>query len=450
MPHADRLRTITAMDLGSSSAIEAGSPGERAGWAMTAMDTLLALGLTVAVWLQLAMPRLAISGEPPRELGGRMPMSFGGPHFRGFAHFAPTPWTYLLVAACFLPLILRRRFPLGVLATVTVAAALYRLLPFPPTLVTLAPLVAIYTVGTRYPRGPLALATAATAGVTLAVSLPPFGASFWIAELVRVTALLAAAALWGDATRNRRAYVAEVERRAREAERTREEETRRRVDEERLRIARDLHDITAHSLSVIAVQSGVAEHVIDGDPEQARKALGAIRETSRQALNELRSVIGVLRGSGEAEGVPMAPPPRLGSLEGLAKPLEQAGFTVNVEVDGDVGALPALVDASAYRIVQEALTNALRHAGTSRVDVKIQVARESVRIDVTDDGRGAPTGAGPLEQRGHGITGMRERALALDGELEAGPRPGGGFRVSARLPLGGSRTGEVTVGGAES
>jgi signal transduction histidine kinase len=434
------LPTIVSMDTEPSREIRQ-TTHEARDWLPPALDALLAVGLTVVVWLQLALPRLAVSGELPREFGGghRMMFPMGGPGFGAF-HFSPTPWTYLLVGACFMPLILRRRFSIPVLAVVTLAAALYRLLPFPPTLVSLAPLFALYTVGTLHPRWQLAVASLATAGVTLSVSLPPFGATLWIFELVRVAALVAAAALLGDATRNRRAYIAEVERRALQAERTREEEARRRVDEERLRIARELHDITAHSLSVIAVQAGAAEHVIGKEPEQARKALGAIRETSRDALDELRSVIGVLRGAGETLEAPMGPPPTLARLDELARPLREAGFEVEVTQSGDLSSLPSLVDSSAYRIVQEALTNALRHAGRSRVDVKVSVGKDAVTLEVTDDGRGAPVGPEPLEALGHGIAGMRERALALDGELDAGPVPEGGFRVTARLPVTGGRT----------
>lgn len=393
------------------------------------MDSLLAVALTVLVWLQLAMPRLAISGGPPIRRA-----EFG------HAIFPPRPlpsvWAYVLVAICFLPLALRRRYPLSVLAVVAVASGVYSWLPHPPALTLIAVLIALYTVGTRYPREELALATVVAAAITLPASLPAFGTTFWVGELVRVAALLAAAALLGDATRNRRAYVAEVEHRALEAERTREEEARRRVDEERLRIARELHDITAHSLSIIAVQSGMAKHVIRKNPEQATSALEAISDTSRSALNELRSVIGVLRGVDEAGGVPLAPAPSLSRLEDLTRPLEEAGLAVEAQVTGDLGRLPSVVDASAYRIVQEAFTNVMRHAGASRVEVRVEAGEDEVRITVRDDGRGAPEGtAAPPE--GHGIPGMRERALALGGTFRAAPIRGGGFEVGARLPLKG-------------
>jgi signal transduction histidine kinase len=248
-----------------------------------------------------------------------------------------------------------------------------------------------------------------------------------------MTALLAGATALGDATRNRRAYIDEVERRAADAERTAEEEAIRRVDEERLRIARELHDVTAHSLSIVAVQSGVALHVLDTDPEAARTALRAIRETSRDSLQELRGMLGVLRGSADlSPGAPLAPVPGLARLEELVRPLRDAGLAVEIVGAGTVPALPAIVDASAYRIIQEALTNVLRHAGSASVHIELDPAEDSLRLEVADDGSGS------IEREkaeGHGIAGMRERTLALGGTFVAGPRPGGGWRVVAVLPF---------------
>lgn len=394
------------------------------------IDSVLAAALTALVWLQLALPPLRISGGPPS--GRPVP----GPR-QYVPRFYPDPWAYVLAAAAFLPLALRRRFPMSVLAVVTVTSAIFSWKPHPPALTFIAVLIALYTVGTHYPRGQLAVATAVTAAITLTASLPGFGTTLWVAEVVRIVALLAAAALLGDATRNRRAYVAEVEQRAIDAERTREEEARRRVDEERLRIARELHDITAHSLSIVAVQSGMAKHVIDKNPDEAAKALAAISDTSRSALHELRSVIGVLRGVGESEDTPLAPTPSLSRLSDLTQPLEQAGLEVDAQVTGNLADLPSLVDASAYRIVQEAFTNVMRHADASRVDVKIEAGEDDLRIRVRDDGGGAgETLSDPAE--GHGIPGMRERALALGGSFGATPLDPGGFEVVARLPLKGA------------
>jgi signal transduction histidine kinase len=400
-----------------------------------AADTLLAVGLTaLGVFTAAVRPGFDIHG------GG-----FGGGP--GEAHIlanaqAPhplgrpgvSPLTYGLVAVAFLPLALRRRYPLAVLAVVTTAAALNDLLPGPPSLVFLAPLIALYTVGTLRDRRTLAIAAGLTMAVQIAVSLPSYGtATFWT-DAIRIVSMVAVAAALGDATRNRRAYVAEVEERAAEAERTREEETRRRVDEERLRIARELHDITAHSLSIIAVQSGAAAHVIDSNPAEARRSLNAIRRTSKDALEELRAMLGVLRSTEETDA-PLAPSPGLAGLGELAKPLAEAGIEVALDIDDDVADVPAVVEASTYRIVQEALTNVVRHAGPCSVTVHVRREDDALTVDVTDTGRGSDTSGQPTA--GHGLAGMRERAVALGGSFSAGPAGKRGFRVAARLPLGG-------------
>ncbi len=383
-------------------------------------DAALAMGLTVFSWLQVSMrPMFVLRGLPIPLRGGRI-----------FFHFGPTLLTYALIAFCFLPLALRRRFPGPVLVTTTLAAAMYMWVPNPPALTVVGVFIALYTAGTLMDRRTFLAWGAPAVLLVLFTSVPaPRSEMFW-PDLVRTLAVLLTAALLGDAERNRRAYVSEFERRALEAEHGREEEARRRVDEERLRIARELHDVTAHSLSVIAVQSGAAAHVLDSNPEEARRALVAIRDTSRAALQELRAMLGVLRGSEDDSAAPLAPAPGLAHLSELVKPLENAGHHVEVSVEGDTTDVPALVDASAYRIVQEALTNTLRHAGDASVRIAIARDPAALRIEVTDDG----VSSGVVRE-GHGIAGMRERAEALGGSLEAGPIPGGGWRVSARLPV---------------
>ena len=339
-----------------------------------------------------------------------------------------------LVAAAFLPLAFRRRYPLAVLAVVTAVAAFNDLLPGPPSLVFLAPLIALYTVGTLRSRRTLVVSAGLTMAVQLGVSLPGYGTTTFWADAVRIVSMIAVAAALGDATRNRRAYVAEVEERAAEAERTREDEMRRRVDEERLMIARELHDITAHSLSIIAVQSGAAAHVIDSNPAEARRSLEAIRRTSKAALEELRAMLGVLRSAEEGADVPLAPSPGLAGLPELAKPLAEAGVEVVLDIGDDLVDVPAVVEASAYRIVQEALTNVVRHAGPCKVAVSVQRDGDALALDIADTGRGQPESAPAV---GHGLAGMRERAVALGGSFTAGAAVGRGFRVTARLPLGG-------------
>ncbi|NTU71381.1 MAG: sensor histidine kinase [Coriobacteriia bacterium] len=341
-----------------------------------------------------------------------------------------SPWAVVLSAIAFLPLAYRRRFPLAVLAVVTGITAANDLIPGPPSLVFLAPLIALYTVGTERSRKTLVAAACLTATAQLAISLPHYTSTTFWADAVRIISMVAVAAALGDATRNRRAYVAEVEQRAVEAERTRDEEARRRVDEERLRIARELHDVTAHSLSIIAVQSGAAAHVIDTNPAEARRSLDAIRRTSKEALDELRAMLGVLRSEDDA-GAPLAPTPGLARLGDLAAPMRDAGVEVALDVAESLDELPALVDASAYRIVQEALTNVVRHAGPCAVTVRVRRVGDDLTIEVADSG----VGASAEVSAGHGLAGMRERALALGGTFEAGPRSEGGFRVAAMLPI---------------
>ena len=215
----------------------------------------------------------------------------------------------------------------------------------------------------------------------------------------------------GDATRNRRAYVAEVEQRAADAERTREEEARRRVDEERLRIARELHDVTAHSLSIIAVQSGAAAHVIDSDPAEARRALEAIRRTSKDALDELRAMLGVLRAAEESDA-PLAPVPGLARLGELVAPLDRRRLRRHGRRRRTTSArFPAVVEGSAYRIVQEALTNIVRHAGVVPRFADASAEKTALcTIAVDNDGRTPHAAASRRRARSRGHARARDRA----------------------------------------
>ncbi|MFC9969648.1 sensor histidine kinase [Spirillospora sp. NPDC127200] len=220
------------------------------------------------------------------------------------------------------------------------------------------------------------------------------------------------------------------------AARTRAEEERRQASEERLRMARELHDVLAHNISMINVQAGVALHLIDDDPRQARTALAAIKVASKEALTEMRSVIGALRADGEQ--APRAPTAGLDRLEELLERARAAGLAVRAEITGERRALPAGTDLAAFRIVQESLTNVTRHAGPGPVTARVSIAygESDVAVQVEDDGRGTPL----LDDRpaGSGLRGMRERAAALGGTFDAGPRAGGGFRVRARLPAAGT------------
>jgi signal transduction histidine kinase len=227
-------------------------------------------------------------------------------------------------------------------------------------------------------------------------------------------------------------YLRLRQERAAQALREQAAEARRVVIEERARIARELHDVVAHRVSLMTVQAGAAKAVAAEDPEGARRAMAAVEEAGRQALDELRHLLGVLRPETDPDG--LDPQPGLADLPRLVEQLRGAGVDVSLATDGVPAELPARVDLFAYRIVQEALTNVLKHAGPgTRTEVRLGADRHGIVIEVLDDGRGASV----LPGAGHGIVGMRERALLLGGTLDAAPRPGGGFRVVAHLPTGG-------------
>ena len=321
------------------------------------------------------------------------------------------------VVGC-LPLVLRERLGFLALAPLLTAGIVLILFALEPgNTVVLIPMVALGQLATQSDRRHnVAYALAVVPCVV--VSVLPFAddAGELLSVVVRNVALCGLALAAGDMVRSRREAI--------------EDEAQRRLGEERLRIAREVHDVVAHAMVAINVQAGVAAHRIDKDPEQARSALRAIKQASGEALADLRATLGVLRGDdGEA---PVRPVAGLGDLDELAAGLRAAGVEVELEV-GDVGAVPGSVQSAGYRIVQEALTNALRHAEAAHVRVRVGREGGAVRVEVADDGRGAAAdGAGGGS--GSGVPGMRERAAALGGTLEAGPAPGGGWRVRAELP----------------
>jgi len=381
-------------------------------------DVLGALALTLLAWVHVFyLPRFALT-QPLTITKAGLDVS------------SPTLLTFLLIAAIIMPLALRRRFPLAVLAWVTLGSAVYEALPQPSTLAAIAPLVALYTVGTLFPRRTLWIVALLSFALTFPLAVTEMQTSRIIGESARIMATFAFAATLGDATRARRAYIAEVEQRALDAEHTRESEARRRVEEERLRIGRELHDITAHSLSLIAVQAGAGERIVRTNPDAAAEAFGAIRLVSKSALDELRAMLGVLRGDDDT--APLAPAGTLSRLPELVASVNAAGIEVGLETSGDLSLVPAFVDVSAYRIVQEALTNAVRHAKATHVRVTLAANGNELTLEVVDDGVGL--GSSDTPPAGHGISGMRERVAALGGTFEAGVGSGGGFRVAARLP----------------
>jgi signal transduction histidine kinase len=232
-------------------------------------------------------------------------------------------------------------------------------------------------------------------------------------------------ALFGEVARLRREQMRTAHARTEFAERTREEETRRRVAEERLRIARDVHDVVGHSLATIALQAGVAEHLLDGREPEARESMATIRRLSRQALGEVSAMLGVLRAESDAE---RAPTPDLEQVTRLVEDMRQAGLNVDLELGN--APVPEVVGGAAYRIVQESLTNVVRHAGPdASARVRVTTTDNRVEVEITDDGPGATDAP-----EGNGLTGMRERAAALGGTFEAGGAPDGGFRVHVLLP----------------
>jgi signal transduction histidine kinase len=336
---------------------------------------------------------------------------------------------YVVIGGAAAMLALRHAAPIVGLAVVTVLLWVYTARDYAggPIYLTFFILVFAVAVATERRRSLVITAVAVTALVLPHLIAFGFDEGAWPYLSVGWTA---AAWFWGDGLRTRRAYLAGLEERARYLEETREEEARRRVADERLRIARDLHDVIAHSIASINVQAGSAIHVMDRRPEQAREALLAIKSASGEALAELRSTIGPLRA--DEHDAPRAPTPSLARLDPLLETAARAGLPVDVGVRGEPRPLPAAVDVAAYRIVQESLTNVVRHAHAREATVTVDYRSSFVELEVTDDGRG---GNGASATPGHGIAGMRERAEAVGGRVEVGPRFSGGFRVWARLPI---------------
>ncbi|MFI8516593.1 sensor histidine kinase [Streptomyces sp. NPDC085481] len=355
----------------------------------------------------------------------------GSPMGPTFGDRTPSAGGVLLMLLGAAALVLRRRRPIAVLAATTVFSLIGLISDVRPAPVTMSAVIALFTVASRTDRPTtwrLGLATMAV----LTCAAMVFGPTPWYAqENLGVFAWTGMAAAAGDAVRSRRAFVDAIRERAERAERTREEEARRRVAEERLRIARDLHDVVAHHIALVNVQAGVAAHVMDKRPDQAKEALAHVRTASRSALDELRATVGLLRQSGDPEA-PTEPVSGLAVLDDLLGTFRNAGLPVELARTNGA-ALPAAVDLAAYRIIQEALTNVRKHAGPdARAEVSVVRVGRTVEITVLDDGPPQPA---PGRHGGHGLLGMRERVTALGGTLTAAPRYGGGFRVQAILPV---------------
>ncbi|MFE2267191.1 sensor histidine kinase [Streptomyces griseosporeus] len=347
----------------------------------------------------------------------------------------PDPLSIVLMALGAAALVFRRRAPLTVLALTGAVSLIECVTGDPRAPVAMSAVIALYTVASTTDRpttwrAGLLTMTVLTGAAMLAGPLP------WYAqENLAIFAWTGIGATAGDAVRSRRAVVQAIRERAERAERTREEEARRRVAEERLRIARDLHDVVAHHIALVNVQAGVAAHVMDKRPDQAKEALTHVREASRSALNELRATVGLLRQSGDPEA-PTEPAPGLDRLDELAGTFRSAGLPVEVARADQGTTLPAAVGLAAYRVIQEALTNVRKHAGPeAKAEVSVVRVGPNIEITVLDDGAGPDDGSPGDEGGGHGLLGMRERVSALGGFLTTGPRFGGGFRVHAILPV---------------
>ncbi|MEO3779573.1 sensor histidine kinase [Micromonospora sp. B11E3] len=369
--------------------------GNRGGWGVGLLDALAALAL-LAVGLLGTAPAGLNQGVGP----GRA--------------------TYPLVVVAALALAGRRRWPLVTLAVVAAATTAYLVLGYPYGPILLSFFVAVYTVAayrpvrTAAPAGAAALA-ALLAHVFVGARAPGLLGLMPVAAWLVVPFAVGATVRLGRET----------------AARARADEARRLADAERLRVAREVHDVVGHGLAAIHMRAEIALHLLAKRPEQAEAALAAISRTSKEALDELRVTLTVVRRDGGAEE--RAPAPGLAQLPQLRERLAGAGVPVTVEVDGEPRALPVAVDLAAYRVVQEALTNVLRHAGPASAAVRLRYAPTEVAVEVTDTGR-APA-APPARPGGFGLAGMRERVTALGGSFAAGPAPGGGFRVYATLPV---------------
>jgi signal transduction histidine kinase len=338
-----------------------------------------------------------------------------------------------LVLAQTLPLVWRRRYPLAVSLVTGLATAAYGLAPYPDLAmpVPVGGVVGIYSVaawGSR--RAALVAGGLAVAVLVVVMSLPRTDADLVDASF----ASLAFAGAWvlGDRARVQRALTAELAERAARLERERAGEARRAVAEERTRIARELHDVVAHHVSMMVVQAEAGPVAVERDPARAAGAFEAIAATGRQALTEMRRLLGVLRGDGD-QAPSLAPQPGLAQVPSLVEQVGRAGLEVELVVEGDQAPLPAGVELSAYRIVQEALTNALTHSGSPRARVLVRYGERDLEVQVRDEGRGGGAAAGGRD--GRGLVGMRERVGLFGGELRAGPGPDGGFTVDARLPI---------------
>lgn len=369
-----------------------------------------------------------------------------GRYFTDGHHLPHTPTAaFLLVLVAGLALLWRHRFPLYVLGVCTAAVVAFSLPGYVNGAALLLPAVALWALARAKPlRQSVGWAVALTVVLMAATAVHnPFGPTG--GSLVLIPADVAVALFGGIAVGNRRAYIDSLRDRA-------EREARRQVDEERLRIARELHDVVSHTMATINVQASAAAQLLTTDrPEQAAESLAAIRAASKDGLRELRAILNVLRHADEPAD-PTGPAPGLARLDALAAGVRAAGLPVTVTIAGQPRDLPAVTDLAAFRIIQEALTNTIRHAGPATAQVSVRYGDSDLRLEVTDTGRGLLTSPAEIafaallssgtsaadgggNEPGHGLRGMRERAAAADGTIEIESPAPGGFRVAVRFPL---------------
>ncbi|WP_432888172.1 sensor histidine kinase [Kribbella sp. CA-245084] len=337
----------------------------------------------------------------------------------------------LLIIAGAVFMLLRRRAPVVALALTTLVGVTYTITQQAKSPIGLFMACSAYMVVQRTERRTRAAAIVSVMAVTV-VAAAVYTDGELFANLVNGLVVLVGACI-GEATQYRRAYLRELEDRAVRAEQTRDEEAQRRVIEERLRIAHELHDVIAHHIALMNVQSGVAAHVLRTQPDEAERALALVRSGGRTVLQELTVLLGVLRRSGSP--LPTAPTPSLHELGALIDSFTAAGVQVDWVPPDSIGDLPDVIELTAYRIVQESLTNVLKHAPGATARVRLTRSTGAFTVDVTDSGGTAASPGREGLGAGHGLVGMRERVAAVHGQLTTGPEPGGGFGVHAVLPL---------------
>ena len=338
---------------------------------------------------------------------------------------------------------LRRRMPEQMLLLAAALGLAQLVMNVGITAADFALLVIVYTVAANGARwaSRIALVMGLSAATLAQVRWPQEHTSVpgQVAVVVFQTVPFALAWVMGDSMRFRRAYFAQLEERAARLEKEREAQAKVAVAAERARIARELHDVVAHNVSVMVVQADGAAYVLDAAPDQAKKALETISSTGRQALAEMRRLLGVLRTGEHQESGEYVPQPDVEQIEDLVQQCRGSGLPVDFRIEGTPRPLPSGVELTAYRIVQEALTNTRKHGGPNAgASVRLVYFDDGLGLLVEDDGKGAPHELyeeGGIDGRGHGLIGMRERVGMVGGTLDAGPRPGGGFRISVLLPL---------------